>query len=439
MHSIRLLRCLVVVAVLCAGACASSTAQAQGFAPTGWQPQYGAAGSQAATDALSRLPPPEDLPLAPPTDFAQPAPNSGIHSETLPDTWLDSAGPPPGFMYHWGAQARGYYINDQRIEFTGEEATFAAEGVVAGGLQQQHGPWLLELETEVFLNQPFDRNILQDTPERASFAHNFDIEPFQISQLYMTARRGDWSATIGRFNTPFGRYYYPLYRNNFDDSPFIRSEAILYRETGLMAEYQPEGWAFAAALTNGGPEQDTNSSKAFVGRAGLDYQCFALGASVKIQDGVGSETVKVYKNHLGVDAMVRAGNWTLSGEAIYDEYGRRRPDLAMDDIFWGRSLYYRDINKAPWEPIEGYGYYVNLGYEGESWSLMLNYGEFYPEQLGHAQHDVTSRRTLIKASRHWTPNWETYAIVMNENDLPNSFAFRTRQGMYMIFGCQFEM
>ena len=47
------------------------------------------------------------------------------------------------------------------------------------------GAWEAEVETEMFLNQPFDRNILQDNPERASFAGNFDIEPLQISQLYV--------------------------------------------------------------------------------------------------------------------------------------------------------------------------------------------------------------------------------------------------------------
>jgi hypothetical protein len=137
--------------------------------------------------------------------------------------------------------------------------------------------------------------------------------------------------------------------------------------------------------------------------------------------------------------MVRSGNWTLSAEAIFDEYGLRRPGFPLDDIFWGRSLYYRDLNKGPWTPIEGYGYYVNLGYEGPNWSLMLNYGEFYPEALGIPQHDAISRRTLLKASRYWTPNWETYGILMMENDLQNSFAGRIRQGLSMILGCQFTL
>jgi len=36
----------------------------------------------------------------------------------------------PDFLYHVGGKARGYYINDQRIEFTGMESTFAVEGVL---------------------------------------------------------------------------------------------------------------------------------------------------------------------------------------------------------------------------------------------------------------------------------------------------------------------
>ena len=115
-------------------------------------------------------------------------------------------------------------------------------------------------------NQPFGKNILADTPERRSFAANFDIDPLQISQLYLGARNGDFYAALGRFVTPFGRFYFPNYRNNFDDSPFIRSEAIRFRETGMLLQWDPSIWVFTAAITNGGFEQDGKSSKAFIGR-----------------------------------------------------------------------------------------------------------------------------------------------------------------------------
>lgn len=374
----------------------------------------------------------EQLPLTDPTAAADPY-------ALPPPVWSGFGSPPPDFFYHYGGKGRGYYINDQRIEFTGQEATFAVEGVVDGGIHQRLGAWETFFETEIFLNQPFDRNILKDSPERASFASNFQIDPLQISQLYVGARRGDFFGAIGRFVTPFGRFYYPLYRNNFDDSPFIRSEAILYRETGVLGQWDPAGWVFTAALTNGGFGQDANSSKALIARAGIDQPAFACGASVKIQDGIGSEGQKTYNEHVGIDAMVRSGGWTLSGEAIFDRYGLRRPGLAPNDIFWGRSLYYRDLNQDTYDPITGVGYYLNLGYEGPRWSLTLNYGEFYPEQIGVPQHDATTRRGLAKASRFWTPNFESYAVLLLENDLPNSFGLRTRRGQYVLFGLQFTL
>jgi hypothetical protein len=388
---------------------------------------------QAVDLELQRLPSIEELPAL----------ESGTPEWLASDDlcWHASSGMPSssGLMWHAGGKARGYYINDHRIEFTGQEATFAVEGVVAGGIEQQQGDWLYQLESELFLNQPFDRNLLVDDTLRQSFAPNFDIEPLQISQLYLTTQHGNWSATLGRFVTPFGRFYYPLYRNNFDDSPFIRSEAILYRETGLLVEWQPEGWHVAAAITNGGPEQDTNSSKALVARAGIDREWFACGASVKTQDGIGSEGQKQFKSHAGLDAMLRRGPWTLSAEVIHDEYGLRRPGLLPEDIFWGRSLYYRDLNNGVLNEITGLGYYVNLGYEGPRWSLTLNYGEFHPEQIGHAQHDTVTRRGLLKASRHWTENFESYGVLLLENDLADAFGGHTRYGTYLIFGGQFVL
>ncbi|MDX1948676.1 MAG: hypothetical protein SFU86_25030 [Pirellulaceae bacterium] len=349
----------------------------------------------------------------------------------------DCLDPPCDYCYSLGGQARGYYINDQRIEFTGQEATFAVEAVADGTLHHQVGEWDVQLSGELFFTQPFDRNLLVDSPTRAAFAHNFDIDILSISQLYFAARRNDLYFAAGRFVTPFGRFYYPLYRNNFDDSPFIRSEAILYRETGMLAQWDPGNLVFTAALTNGGPNQDTNSSKAFIGRAGYDSGSFALGSSLKFQDGIGSEGQKTFNSHLGIDAMARRGNWTFSGEVIYDHYGFRRPGFDPDNITWGRSIYFRDLNKATGKPIQGVGYYLNLGYEGPLWTLMFNYGEFHPERLGIPEHDVTSRRGILKASRHWSPHLETYTVLMLENTLPGIFDTHDRKGVYFIAGCQF--
>jgi hypothetical protein len=340
--------------------------------------------------------------------------------------------------YWLGGRARGYYLNDQRIEFTGMEATFAVEGVLEGGLSQRIGDWETTLNAQLFLNQPFDRNILEDTPTRRAFAPNFNIDPLQISQLSIGMRRGDLYAALGRFVTPFGRFYFPNYRNNFDDSPFIRSNAIGFRETGLLLQWDPNFWMFQAALTNGGFGQDTNSSKALVARAGIDTPWAALGTSIKVQDGIGSETQKVFNNHIGADGMIRFGNWTLSGEVIYDEYGLRRPGTALNDIFWGRSLYFRDLNKGFAVPITGWGYYANLGYEGPCWSITLNYGDFYPGQIGDPRQDLPIHRWLTKASRYWTPQLETYAVLLLENKRIDDLDSTPRKGIYVIFGTQYS-
>ena len=363
----------------------------------------------------------------------------GLPTTTSPTDDVFPQKAPDPLCYHVGGLARGYYVNDQRITFTGLEETFAVEGVVDGGVHHQVGDWTCLAEGEIFLTQPYDRNRLVDTPVRESFAHNFDVDIVSISQLYLAARRNDLYFALGRFVTPFGRFYFTNYRNNFDDSPFIRSEAIQFRETGLLAQWDPDGWCLAAALTNGGPSQDANSSKALVARAGIDRETFAAGASVKVQDGIGSEGQKTYNEHVGLDAMLRRGNWTFSAEAIWDRYGFRRPGFDPSDMTWGRSLYFRDFNDAWHEPITGVGYYASAIYAGPLWSLEFNYGEFYPEQLGIRRHDATTRRGILRASRHWTSHFETYGVVMIENDLPRAFVGHDRRGIYVLAGCQFSL
>lgn len=346
----------------------------------------------------------------------------------------------PGYDYHVGGKARAYYLNDQRIEFTGQEATFGVEGVVDGDIHHQVGNWECAVEGELFLNQPYDRNILTDGPERQAFARNFDIDMFQISQLFMSARKDDVYLAAGRFVTPFGRFYFPNYFNSFVDSPFIRSEAILFRETGVLAQWDPGPFVFTTALTNGGPERDTNSSKALIARVGVEQDWFAFGASVKVQDGIGSEHQKTYNQHVGVDGMLKFGRWTLSGEAIYDEYGLRKPGLGLNDVFWGRSVYYRELNNGFLEPLTGIGYYADLGYRGDRWEWHLNYGDYMPQQtMGIAAHDETIHRGLVKGSYHFTPHFELYGMALMENEVPLDFAGRIRYGLGYAMGLQFTL
>jgi hypothetical protein len=337
----------------------------------------------------------------------------------------------------WQALARTYYANDQRLQWSGQEATFAVEGALAGKFVRTQENWEISVETELFFNQPYDRNILLDTPERISYRSNFEIDPLEISQLFLSARRDDWKLSLGKMLTPFGRTHFPLYRNDFHDAPFIRTESILWRETGLVLQHDPGNWVNTVAIVNGSKGQDTNSMKSLIARVGYETENGALGASIKCLNRIGSEGQKQYNNHVGIDAMRRWGSWTLSGEVIYDEYGARRPVFDPLEMFWPRSIYYRDQNFADDTPITGVGYYLNLNYQSDTWLWALNYGEFIPKQIGDPLHDVTTRRGIVKASRQYTQTFELYAMVIIENDVANAQAGRTRKGLLYSFGGQF--
>ena len=68
---------------------------------------------------------------------------------------------------------------------------------------------------------------------------------------------------------------------------------------------------------------------------------------------------------------------------------------------------------------------------------MLNYGDFFPGRIGDRRQDAPTHRGLIKASRHWTRHFETYAVVLLENSLTNAFDRLPRNGQYAIVGAQF--
>lgn len=334
------------------------------------------------------------------------------------------------------ALGRADYFNDQRIEWSGQEATFGVEGIVGGGISRSEGSFSGGLAAELYLNQPYDRNILVDSPERRSYRGNFEYNTVDISQLYIHARSNDLFFTFGKVVTPFGRTYFPIYSNARFDAPFIRSESILWRETGALFQYDPGIWNFTAAVTNGGPDRDANSSKAFVGRVGVDSSGFALGASAKVQDGIGSEGQKTFNSHVGIDAMYRVGQWYLSSEVIYDEYGLRRPYFDPDDITWGRSIYYRDQNFRNGEAITGVGYYIDLTHAGEKWVLGANVGQFHPKQLGDPLHDPTITRGIFKAVRRLTSLCDLYSQYIAETDVVGAQAGRIRRGSTIHSGLQ---
>jgi hypothetical protein len=278
---------------------------------------------------------------------------------------------------------------------------------------------------------------LIDYPERESFSHDFDLEPIELSQLTLGWAVGDWTFSWGRFLTPFGQYHLPYFSNRRDDSPFIRSEAILFRETGLLAEYSPDPWRMAVALTNGSDGRDTNSSKAVVARCGVELEGLVAGGSVKWQDGIGSEGQKEYRNHAGIDVLWRSGPWGVAGEVIYDQHGLRRPGLELDEITWGRSLYNRQLNHGWNQPIEGTGYYASLIYADGDRLWTLGYGEYFPEQIGDPIHDAPTRRILAQVHWSWSSHVSSFATTYWENEVPAAQAGRARHGFFALTGVQY--
>lgn len=362
-------------------------------------------------------------------DAAPSAPNVRPEDHVLGRQLLD--GLEMGFV------ARGYYRNDQRIQWSGVEETFGAEGVIMPRLKQACGDWEITIDSEFYLNQPYNRNVLLDTAERRSYASNFCIDTFEISRLLLAVRRGDFTFVVGKMDTPFGRTYFPLYSNARLDAPFIRTESILWRETGMLARYKPGFFIADLALVNGCENLDTNSSKSIISRVGLEHESWAVGCSVKIQDGIGSEDRKEYKNHVGVDMMVRQGAWRLSGECIYDQYGFTRPIFNPLDITWDRSLYYRNNTTGRRTAITGIGYYGNLDYQRGRWTATLNYGEFYPQNIGDVQHDRVQRRGIIKLAFDFTSRLQAFSVVMLENDGYIAQEDRLRRGLVVLSGLQY--
>lgn len=382
---------------------------------------------------------PGQFPLSAPTP-SESWPVIGIRPETPAEMqgWhpISSAGECANW-YRVDGQVRGYYLNDQRIEWSGQEATFGAEGAIMPVFRRRAGDWEFTVLGEFYLNQPFNRNLLADTAERRSYLANYETDTFEISQLHLAMRRGDWEVVVGKMATPFGRTHFRLFTNSRIDAPFIRTEAICWRETGALVRWDPSWLVCEAALTNGCDDRDTNSSKALVARLGFDWEGLSGGVSAKAQDGIGSEGQKQYRSHYGVDLGIRWSIFTLSCEAIYDLYGFRRPGYDPDDIFWGRSIYYRDVNLAHNDPLKGLGYYLNLGICWQRWAAELNYGEYYPDEIGDPRQDTPNRRGIVKLDYDLAERLETYGVLLVENDLDNAQDGRTRRGIMVLGGVQY--
>ena len=337
----------------------------------------------------------------------------------------------------WGL-GRGYFSTDGRVEFTGQETTFGAEAQVLADWTSEHDSFWTGATCEAYLNQPFDRNLLIDDPTRASFASNFDVDTFELSQMFVSIGRDNWVLDVGRFVTPFGRYYGPLFSNARSDGSFIRTESILWRESGLQLRYNPGIWRFAAALVNGSSGRDTNSSKGIIARAGFDLPNWVGGASAKQQDGIGSESQKEFNNHVGIDLAWRSGNFMLAGEAIYDQYGLRRPGTDLNDIFWGRSLYHRQLNNGLNQPLEGVGWYLNAIWTFSRSRTVLGFGQFHPEPIGDRIHDTVISRLLAKQTWMLSERVECYGTAFLENSVESFTLGHDRMGHSIMSGLQFH-
>ncbi len=339
---------------------------------------------------------------------------------------------------------RGFYRNDQRVVWSGMEETFGAEADLTPRLRYRYGDFEFVVDSELWINQPYEQNPLENTAERRSYLADFQVDPFAVGQLALVTNYCNWSFRIGKIITPFGRAYYPIYTNpylspnNPMDQPFIRTEVIQNRETGILAHYKSSLFVGDIALANGGDNLDTNSSKALVARIGLETEDWALGASAKKQDGDGSEAIKEFGTYYGVDMMIRQKPFTLSAECVYDDYGFGRPGFDPNNIYWVKSIYYRDVSFGQQGvPCTGVGYYVDLDYNDGRWGATLDYGEFYPLSSGTAPNQRIERRGLVKLAYRWAEPLQSYTVVILENDGYPAQDGQSRSGVAFLQGFQF--
>lgn len=332
---------------------------------------------------------------------------------------------------------RAYMLNDQRLQWSGLETTFGVESVLTATIRKKLSWGALEVKSQFFLNQEFDKNRLTDET-REKYLQNYEINPFEIKQLFIQLTRGSLTIGLGKHPTIFGRNYNVGFSNAYFDEPFIRNEAILHYETGVFLRYNPGIFIIDLAVVNGSEGMDTNSSKGGMARIGLQGKSWAFGVSAKMQDGIGSEWQKRYNNHAGVDLMFKAGPFRFSSEFIYDEYGFHR-EYSIDDVFWGRSYYYRDIFYKHKTPIKGYGGYADLQYETKGFLLDLNYGEYHPEEIGHIYHDDPIKRAIVKIRIRLADGLHAFGVGLFENKREKEPLFDGASDYGFLLGCQYRL
>ena len=136
--------------------------------------------------------------------------------------------------------------------------------------------------------------------------------------------------------------------------------------------------------------------------------------------------------------MLRQKPWTLSAECIYDEYGFGRPGFDPMQIYWIKSIYYRDESSGQQGvPLTGVGYYVDLDYAEGRWDASLDYGEFYPLSTGAAPDQRIERRGLVKVAFQWAQPLQSYTVLILENDGYIAQANSAQSGVAFLQGFQF--
>jgi len=351
---------------------------------------------------------------------------------------LDTISLAPGTTLDMDLDFRAYGLNDQRIYWSGLEFSFGAESALDISLQKKYRRSSLTFNAELFLNQPFGENILIDE-YRKDYAANFKVDTVEISKLSLRFDIGRFSITIGKAATPFGRVCFIPHSNNLDfGAPFVRSEAILWRETGIFLHWENRFLELDVAAVNGGEERDTNSGKAGIFRVGIHGRYWRIGASHKVHDGTGSEWQKQYKGHTGLDFMIRLGRVRFSGEWIWDRYGFHRP-FPENEIFWQRSLYYRDTFLAYKTPIKGKGGYGEIQYRSRKWMIELNYGEYHPQAIGNILHDRPIKRGIVRLAFLFVPDARFYFTGLLENDREREPWNAGAKPFAVLAGCEFTL
>ena len=73
----------------------------------------------------------------------------------------------------------------------------------------------------------------------------------------------------------------------------------------------------------------------------------------------------------------------------------------------------------------------------DRWYLGLNYGEFYPEYIGNPLQDVNIRRGMLKFNYWFTPQLQSFNMLMLETSGQIAQLGQPRNGVVVLTGLQF--